>query len=755
MPPDRAQKLQERLLATFRIEAAEHLGVLGAELEALGDDPTATDERARLEVLFRTMHTLKGAARSVGLGDVEKICHLCESLLRSLREGNAAVPVPAIRDLQEACDAIAALVGSGLSAERLDAVTDRLTAMAAGSANGYANAGLRRERHAPPAIPAATTVVEATRSETTERPAEPRPAPASDARFSSIRVEVDRLERFNVLAEDLMVPKLAAADRVRMARSLGDELARVRAGLRAETGRGSAVVSREARNTALAVDNALRDVQARVRRLSAALRNDHKVLRSGVDALFEELRHIRMMPATTMLEAFPAMVRDLARETGKEVVWRLTGGDMAIDRKVLDLIKDPLIHIVRNAIDHGIETPAERTQAGKPRQGTVSVAFRQTGSGRVAIYISDDGRGLDASAICKAAVRARALPAEQEREIGNEAVLDLIFRAGVSTSPVISSISGHGLGLAIVRERVERIEGRLTVETAAGAGVTIGLELPTTIATYRGLLVGACGRRILWPFDAIERAIGIPRQKVAASIARGSYTFQNRALPIGRLAAVFALGGSKAGADTRLRQPAIVVRSGDRRGILLVDEVFGESEVVIKEIRPPLLRIRNVLTSGILGTGELVLVARPSDVLGSIRAGTNVSIDAPRVSSDRVLRVLIVDDSITTRTMERNLFEAAGYQARTAADGLEALGLLQNEPFDLVISDVDMPQMDGFELTERVRRNDKFAQLPVVLVTALETREDKERGIRVGANAYVLKSAFNQSNLLEIVRRLT
>jgi two-component system chemotaxis sensor kinase CheA len=392
---------------------------------------------------------------------------------------------------------------------------------------------------------------------------------------------------------------------------------------------------------------------------------------------------------------------------------------------------------------------------GKPREGTITVAFRQADGGRLAISVSDDGSGLDLASVRNAAVRSRAVSAEQARNMSDEEATDLAFRAGVSTSPVISSISGHGLGLAIVRERIERVEGRLSVKSVPGAGTRIELDLPTTIATYRGLLVGAGTGKVLWPFEAVEKAIGIPRQQIASSLACGSYNFESRALPIGRLAAIFGSDASRGAPDDRQRLPAIVVRDGDRRAILLVDEVLGETEVVIKEIKAPLVRVRNVQTAGILGTGELVLVVRPSDVLSSIRSGHGLVSEPADSVTERTLRILIVDDSITTRTMERNLFEAAGYQVRTAADGVEALGLLQDGNFDLVVSDVDMPRMDGFELTQRVRGNERWAHLPIVLVTALETREDKERGVRVGANAYVLKSAFNQSNLLEIVRRLT
>lgn len=448
------------------------------------------------------------------------------------------------------------------------------------------------------------------------------------------------------------------------------------------------------------------------------------------------------------------MVRDIARATNKEVAWQISGADIEIDRKVIDLVKDPLIHLVRNAIDHGIELGDERAAAGKPREGVVSLRIEQVDGGRVAIEIADDGRGLNRAAIRSAAVRMRSLTAEQAAAVSDNEAIDLAFRAGISTSPVISTISGQGLGLAIVRESIERMEGRLAVRSSPGVGTVIRLDLPATIATYRGLLIGSGGGMLLWPLESIERAIGIPTHEISPNLARGAYEFNGRALPFGRLSSIFGFAKAQQRRDERARSPAIVVRSAERRGIVLIDEVFGEREIVIKGFRPPLRRLRNVLTTGLLGTGQLVLVARPSDIIQSIHTSARDETESIVRAAAQIFRILVVDDSITTRTMERNLFEAAGYEVHTVADGVEALNMLCGESFDLLVSDVDMPRMNGFELTERVRADTRLAQMPIVLVTALESREDKERGVRVGANAYVLKSAFNQSHLLEIVRRL-
>jgi two-component system chemotaxis sensor kinase CheA len=675
---DRAEALRLRLLATFKVEAADHLQTIQTGLEAVSADAHGRNTRAHLESLFRAMHTLKGAARSVGVLDFEAACHRCEALLSGLIDTGAAIGPDDVSALQAAADLLARFVSGSVSSE------------------------------------------------------EPAQAPAT------IRVETARLDQLVALTENLLSPKLAASERMRHAGQLVEEL--------------HGMVGRTAAHSPAREE--LHAVEARARELATALRADQKTLRTSVDELYEEMLRVRLMPAAVMLEAFPRMVRDLGRDTGKEVAWRSSGGHLELDRKVLELVKDPLIHLVRNAIDHGIESPTEREAAGKPRRGNVSVTIAVVAGGRIAVEVADDGRGFAIDAIRDAVVRSHVSPAEKVAAMSDADVTELAYNAGVSTSPVVTTISGHGRGLSIVRERLERVGGRISTRSNAGIGTVIRLEFPASIVTDRALLLQVAGTTFLLPLDAVDRAFAIPRADVPLALARRELTRGDETLPFGSLAAVLGLAPAATAGDERRELPCLLVRSGDRRGIILVDEVLGEHEVVIKAFRPPLLRVRNIRAAGLLGTGRLVLVLRPHDIVLALPSLVPHRTDVPLAPISKLLRVLIVDDSITTRTMERNLFEAAGYHVCVAADGLEGWNVLQTETVDVVVSDIDMPRMDGFELTTRIRADRTLAELPVVLVTAREAREDKERGLRVGANAYVLKSSFDQTNLLDIVRRL-
>jgi two-component system chemotaxis sensor kinase CheA len=310
--------------------------------------------------------------------------------------------------------------------------------------------------------------------------------------------------------------------------------------------------------------------------------------------------------------------------------------------------------------------------------------------------------------------------------------------------------------MAIVKERVERLGGEVGVETRTGAGTSIRMILPTTIATFRGLLVRARGSAFLLPVDAVVRAVRVAGAALGRVEGREALSLDGRVVPAARLADLLSLPrGADGASPSRSHHLGVILRSGSDLAGVLVDDVLGDREVLLKDLRAPLVRVRHVAGLGLLGTGEGAVILRPGDLVrAAMEARGPEPSRAEPAGARRAPVVLVVDDSITTRTMEKNLLEAAGYEVRVAADGVEAWTAVKTGSFDLVISDVDMPRLDGFGLTERIREDRELADLPVVLVTALESREDKERGIEVGANAYVIKSSFDQSNLLEIIRRL-
>ena len=681
----RKDDIRERLLAMFAVEAEEHLQALGASLLALDRDPATPEAREAAETMFREAHTLKGAARSVGRTDVETLCQDLESLLGRVGRGELAPSAALAGELRAAIDGL----GRRLTAGCAPAPSAPVTAPAAPAPPGAAaDAG--------------------------------RPAQAGG---DFVRLATSKLDALVLQAEDLLVAKLAALERVREAEAVG------------------ALVERRADLGTLGV---------RTRELLARLRRDARAVTAGVDGLLAESQRLRTMPAAPILDGLALMVHDLARELGREVEWSATGGELELDRKILQAMKEPVIHLVRNAVDHGVEPPDVRARAGKPRRGRVAVTVRALEGNRIEIAVADDGRGIDLAQVRAAAARARLLSAEQAETLSDDEALALVYRSGLSTSPVITAVSGHGLGLAIVRERVGQLGGTLRLETSAHAGTTVRAVVPAAIATFRGLLVQAGDLPVLLPMDSVDAVLRIVPDEVRHVEGRAAVAWREEPLLLAPLAAL--LGRAPSGPAPGVKRPCVVVRAGTDRAAVLADEVLGEVEVLAKPLEPPLLRVRFVSGAGVLGTGRLALILRPADLVAAARRGVAAP-PAPR-PQERTPTVLVVDDSITTRAMEKNLLEAAGFEVRVAVDGADAWAQLRSAPVDLVVSDVDMPRMDGFELTTRIRGDRRLADLPVVLVTALESREDKERGIEVGANAYVVKSSFDQSNLLDIIRRL-
>lgn len=715
----RKDDIKARLLATFGVEAQEHLQVITANLLALDQGLPSDQASEVVEATFREVHTLKGAARSVSEMNVEKLCQAWESLLSRITRGKLVLNRPILNLLQEAGDSVARLLAGDTDPARVTELAGRLEQTAG------------------------TPLVEAkaSRSEPSPRAPEPsQPAPVAPPLPDTVRLDITRLDALLFQGEELLGPKLAAEERVREAKALFDALTHPHA-------------------TTSDQKKTIRALKAQARALVGHLVRDQRTIAGTVDGVLDELRQLRMMPASSVLDVFQRMVRDLAQEHGKEVDWMVHGGDLKVDRKVLEAIKDPLIHLVRNAIDHGIEPTEARTQAGKPPRGRVAVTITSPESGRIEVCVEDDGHGIAPADVRAAAIRTRLLTAEATEVLTDDQALDLIYRSGFTTSPLITDVSGHGLGMTIVKERVERLGGRVVLETRPGHGTTVRMTLPASITTFFGLLVRAGGQLFLLPIEAVVRVIRIAQEEVERIEGLDVVRWDGRPLPVARLSGLLGLPNADDQPPPGGKHTCVIIGSGEEKAGLLLEEILGDQEALVKELRPPLVRVRNVAAAGLLGTGQAVLILRPSDLITSLQTSPRQSAvgAAPTTvpaHTQRQPMVLVVDDSITTRTMEQNLLEASGYRVQVAVDGVDAWTLLKSEEFDLVLSDVDMPRMDGFELTTRIRADRKLADLPVILVTALESREDKERGIEVGANAYIIKSSFDQSNLLEIIRRL-
>lgn len=500
-----------------------------------------------------------------------------------------------------------------------------------------------------------------------------------------------------------------------------------------------------------------------IRSLIKAAEQEHRTLSRMADELLNDMKKVMMLPFSTLFDIFPRMVRDLSKCQGKEAELILQGGDIEIDKRILEDMKDPLVHLLRNAIDHGLEEPEERIKLNKPCHGSIRLSVSQPESSKIEVIFSDDGKGVDFARVKEEAVKTKLISEEDADNLKYQDVISFIFRSGFSSSRIITEISGRGLGLAIVQERVERLGGFLSVDTEPGKGTSFRIQLPVTLATFRGVLIRAADQLFILPSLYMERLLRIREDEIKTVENRATILFNDKVIPLSDLAHILNLeANTKKGVQSSPAKciTVMVLGTGQKQVAFKIDEVICEQEVLVKSMGKQLARVANIAGATILGTGKVVPILNVHDLIKSPSAeifrfsSDNEKSEAKESSGGSKGNILVVEDSITSRMLIKNILEAAGYIVKTAVDGRDGFSLLKTESFDIVVSDVEMPRMNGFELTEKIRNDTKLGELPVILVTSLDSREDRERGIDVGADAYIVKSSFDQSNLLDVIARL-
>ena len=718
-----------QLRATFRVEAAEHLQSISECLEGIArTEPSA--QALLIETAFRAAHSLKGAARAADFTEIESLCQSLETLFASWKRGTSLPNPQTLRDANAVLDGMNAALGPAASAPAPTPTSASATATTPG-------AGAPRAASPPAKLPPAPTL------------------PLGDG--DTVRVSVDALDDRLLEAEELLAAKISTAQR---SADL-DELAPLFETWRREWQR----VQPQARNLRRANGAELADffdwnqewLRALETRVSGMRRNagqDQISVAKLVDDLLENSKKLLMLPLGTLAPLLRKVVRDLARELGKDTELLIRGEDICVDKRILEEMKDPLVHLLRNCLDHGIEAPQVRAAAGKPARATITLAVSQVNGHQVEIAIGDDGAGIDVERVRAQAVSRGLVAANVAQTLNDEAVQALVFEADLSTSPMITQLSGRGLGLAIVRERAEKLGGKVAIESHRGAGTRLRMQLPLTLATFRGVLVQCARRTFVVPTAQVERVTRFKTADIRTVEGRDTLEHNGRALALTQLAAVLELPATPAPPAATDSRPALILGSGNERIAFAVDAVLEEREVLVKRLRKPLTRVRNIAGATVLGSGQVAPILNVTDLIKAARRAPGKSVAPVAATAAVTKRVLIAEDSITSRMLLKGILEAAGYDVKTAVDGLEAFTLLRSEHFDVLVSDVEMPRLDGFSLTSRVRADRALAELPVVLVTALASREDRERGIEVGANAYLVKGDLDQGNLLEALRRL-
>lgn len=703
-----------RLLASFRAEAVELLEALRAALDGAG---CGAIDAAAADRALRAAHTLKGAARVVKMNEVSELTHSLEDTLRAL---GASPTDPGLLDAARQ--------------------TLREIERAASELDSPSAAGAKSAPSSAPSAPSSAAT-----------------KPPVDGEF--FRVERSRLKTIEDTFSELLValPQVGAlADEAGSLAAEFETLAREEESLRHGLG---ALLYRAPENREFAraasyvnfVSRQIRGLQRLAARLSARARRAGDAVGRRVETLDDNLHALQVTPAGDVLDGLADMAAEIGGELAKPIQFDSSGFDIEMDRPTLQRLRVALVHLIRNSIDHGIETAAERASSGKPPRGLIRVALAFQ-SGRYAVEISDDGRGLPTREIRRIAAQSGLINESEAARMPDDQIHRLIFHPHLSTANQVTRLSGRGMGLSSVEEAVAALNGSLEVETAAGKGTTFRLFLPAGRSGSSALLVEASGRTFGLPARFVEKVAQVAASDILTVSGRPHWSSPDGPVPVYGLAELLGLAG---GIPPEGRTHAVVVNRESGRELLTVDRLVGLRQVVLREL-PPAAAAAG-LYSGCIpledGTSGLLLDMPAVLARAAAAPGLRARIEAGPIAAPQIHlpAILVVDDSYTSRTLEAGVIESMGYRVFQAADGLDGLRVLRNEAVDIILCDVEMPRMDGFGMLAAVKSNDRLRDIPFILISSIEDPSIVEKGLALGADSYIVKRHFEQDALRDII----
>lgn len=682
--------MSRKYLDIFLREAEEHLSALQKGLLRLEREPA---DAALIHDVLRNAHTLKGSARMLGYDDISSIAHRLEDLLKEIEDGIREVGPATVDILLRGADAIAALTGALSRGESSPLDVEQFLAAL--------------ERGESPTAPAA----EPQRQE-------------EESLGETVRARVKTLDSLVNLIGELIINK----------KRFEEKVARLK-GMTLDAGQAVPTTS--------------------VRDFQRELEEDVLYLDYLIQELHGEAMGLRMLPLRTITDGYQRMIRDLARDQGKEIEFEIVGDTVELDRVLLEALKPMLLHILTNAVDHGLETPDVRAERGKARRGTVRITARHEGES-VRIDVRDDGRGMDPGAIRQVALRRGLIDREEAELLRDEEALYLTLRPGFSTSEIVTDLSGRGVGMDVVRQGIERIRGNLILRSEVGVFTEISLQLPVSLSVIEALLVDCGTERYAVPVTSIQETIKVRSEDIVTVGAREVVAVRGVTVPLVSLATMLGMPERQSLIETG-KITAVILKLRDQTLACTVDRSLGNAEIVVKGLGGQFRRVEYVFGATILGDGSPALILNVPDLFASAEGASATGYREAFAATEAGKRrgsILVVDDSITTRTMERSILVSHGYQVEIAVSGEDALGKVEGFRYDLVISDVEMPGINGFELTRRLRGREEYRDVPVIIVSSLSRDEDKRQALEAGAQAYIVKGSFDQGTLLDTVETL-
>ncbi|WP_322616019.1 hybrid sensor histidine kinase/response regulator [Pseudomonas sp. BIC9C] len=742
------------LLELFSLEAEAQTQVLSAGLLALERDPTQADQ---LESCMRAAHSLKGAARIVGVDAGVSVAHVMEDCLVSAQEGRLLLRPEHIDALLQGTDLLMRIATPGSNPEAVDieAYVALMTllpdpAVSPGAPAVPVMAELQLEAPAPTVEPVAPAV-------------EPPPAPAPRSTRTTengervLRVTAERLNSLLDLSSKSLVetqrlkPHLATMQRLKRMQSNS-----LRALESLNVHLKDYALSLEVQETLEDARRLLAQSQQLLMEKNAELDEFAWHASQRAQVLYDTALACRMRPFADVLTGQVRMVRDLGRDLGKQVRLEIEGEKTQVDRDVLEKLEAPLTHLLRNAVDHGIETPEQRLLAGKPAEGLIRLRASHQ-AGLLVLELSDDGNGVDLEKVRRSIVERNLSPAQTAAQLSEEELLTFLFLPGFSLRDTVTEVSGRGVGLDAVQHMVRQLRGAVVLEQKAGEGSRFHLEVPLTLSVVRSLVVEVGDEAYAFPLAHIERMCDLEPADIVQVEGRQHFWHEGRHVG---LVAASQLLQRPASQNSGQTLKVVVIRERDAIYGVAVERFIGERTLVVLPLDERLGKVQDISAGALLDDGSVVLIVDVEDMLRSVEKLLNTGrLERIARHSDQVVeaarkRILVVDDSLTVRELQRKLLLNRGYDVAVAVDGMDGWNALRSEDFDLLITDIDMPRMDGIELVTLLRRDNRLQSLPVMVVSYKDREEDRRRGLDAGADYYLAKASFHDDALLDAVVEL-
>ncbi|NWJ47564.1 MAG: response regulator [Chloroflexi bacterium] len=766
-------ELQKSMQENFRQEMNERILAISQHLSSLEESfqaPTSLSEGLPAEsykALLRELHNLKGAARVLSYTQIEQLTHALEALLLPFKAA-ASKPDFSMDGWSWAIDRLYDGVNW------LDQLLNRLTLGQPPEINTLLDFIAELEQNKKPGDAKkesknGATSPEQIKAETTKSVA--RPVTTAVGVDTSIQINGAKLDDLLAVSTELLVAHLRVSNHQQDLAEIKNQLrnwSKLWRGMRGaytRTLQGHSTSPAKKEEDLLNLLHFLEQNQQQLKELETRVNNFSEHFERSVDHLAQtsrqiqfETRRLRLVPLNLLVEELERVIRQLSHSLGKQAYLVVSGAELELDKKLLGELRVVLLHLIRNALDHGIESPSQRIFKGKSPEGQLKLVFRQQGH-RIEFELSDDGAGIDREQIKQVAVKRGLITQEEIDTLSDNEIIRFIFNSGFSTRSTANEISGRGVGMDVVQEIATHLSGSIDVESEKDKGTSFIFSIPNFLFTTEGILAKSGEQLFIFPVDSVVHAYRVSDVNLVNIGSRQYLLYSGIKVPVISMAQVLGLKSS--GKNNII----LVLYNRNHYGAIYLDDLLGNQEVVVKNFSKPLMQVRYMAGATVLPDKTVALIVNTADLMkifmeDDLAPAVSLKANAPETQEPKVAsqfqknHILVVDDSITTRTLEKNILEVAGFSVQTARDGLEALEFLKHDHFDLVITDVEMPIMDGYQLTREIKQNPHLAELPVVVVTSLGSDEDKAKGLQAGADAYIVKNSFDQQSLLTTIRQL-